>query len=204
MTRKTSGKYIGDAGITRLLREHGSDIPFHVVRMRVLGAIASPYKELLPAMVIASFWPEDKFPRHDTKQEVDAFFSSFMGLWQRMEKVVVAGNTILSAPGKLQTQDEAKEALLRRMEELESGFVEGFWGGQDDLAMSSAGAALIDGLSDQAESYYALYQEVASLSDWSQKMQGAIQKEVQERDEVVEDSIKALLLLKDKMGETVH
>ena len=204
MATKNAGKYIGDAGITQLLRRHGSDIPFYVVRMRVLGAIASPYKELLPAMVIASFWPEDKFPRHETKQEVDAFFESFMGLWQRVEKLVAAGNAILSAPGKLPTQEDAKETLLRRMEELESGFIEGFWGGQDDLAMSSAGAALIDGLSDQAESYHALYQEIEGLAVWSDSLHSAIQKEVQERDEVVEDSIRALLLLKDKMGETVH
>ena len=204
MASKKSGKYIGDAGVAKFLDQYKSQTPFYVVRMRVFGALASPNKDLLPVMVVASFWPEDEFPKFVTKDEAETFFSTFMGLWQRMEKTVAAGQKILSARGKLATVEEAKEALLRRVEEIDAGFIEGFWGGQEDMKMPSATAALIDGLADEAESYSALLEDVSTWSDYSDNMRQALIDEMEERDTLLEDAMKALLLLKEKSDTTEH
>ncbi|WP_135079643.1 hypothetical protein [Terasakiella sp. SH-1] len=204
MASKKPGKYIGDAGVARFLEQYKSQTPFHVVRTRVLGGLASPNKDLLPVMVVASFWPEDDFPRFVTKDEADKFFSTFMGLWRRMEKMADAEGALLSARGKLADLEEAKETLLRRLEEIEAGFIEGFWGGQDDMKMPSATAALIDGLSDEANAYSGLLQDLENWTDYTPAMREALQDEIVERDQVVEDAIKALLLLKEKAGETSH
>lgn len=204
MASKKSGKYIGDAGVAKFLDQYKSQTPFYVVRMRVLGALASPNKDLLPVMVVASFWPEDQFPKFVTKDEAETFFSTFMGLWRRMEKTVEASQKLLSARGKITNLEEAKEVLLKRVEELEAGFIEGFWGGQEDMKMASATAALIDGLSEEADSYAALLEDVERWSDFSDGMRDALQDEMDERDGTIEDAMKALILLKQKSDETAH
>jgi len=204
MASTKSGKYIGDAGVAKFLEQYKSQTPFYVVRMRVFGALASPNKDLLPVMVVASFWAEDQFPKFVTKDEAETFFSTFMGLWRRMEKTAAAGQKVLSARGKLATLEEAKEVLLKRVEEIDAGFIEGFWGGQEDMKMPSATAALIDGLSDEAESYNRLLEDVSGWTDYSDNMRDALVEELEERDTLVEDAMKALLLLKEKSKETEH
>jgi len=204
MASTKPGKYIGDAGVAKFLEQYGSVTPFHVVRMRVLGALSSPHKELLPVMVIASFWPEDAFPKFVTKDEAEKFFSTFMGLWRRMEKMAQAEQPVLSARGKLANLEEAKETLLNRIEEVEAGFIEGFWGGEDDMSMPSATAALIDGLGSEAEAYNVLLEDVSQWTEYTSAMREALNEELIERDNVVEDAIKALMLLKEKSGETSH
>ncbi|WP_419799132.1 MAG: hypothetical protein ACNI26_05545 [Terasakiella sp.] len=197
-------KYIGDAGVAKFLEQYKSQVPFHVVRMRVLGALASPNKDLLPVMVIASFWGENDFPKFVKKAESESFFATFMGLWRRIEKMAIARNPLLSARGKLATLDAAKELLLRRVEELDAGFIEGFWGGEDDMKMASATAALIDGLGEEAEGFSVLLQDVENWSDYTLAMREALLEEISERDALIEDAILALLVLKDKAKETVH
>ncbi len=204
MASKKPGKYIGDAGVAKFLEQYKSDTPFHIVRLRVLGALASPNTDLLPVMVIASFWPEDAFPKFVTKDEADIFFSTFMGLWRRMEKMADASQNLLSARGKLGDLEDAKNTLFTRVEEVDAGFIEGFWGGLDDIKMPSATAALIDGLGSEAEAYHALLEDVSQWEDYTPAMRDALVAEVDERDAVVEDAVKALLLLKEKAGETSH
>ncbi len=204
MASTKAGKYIGDAAVAKMLTHYKSTTPFHVVRMRVLGALASPNKELLPVMVMASFWPEEQFPKFERKDEAESFFSAFMGLWRRTEKMVVGEAKLLSARGKLATLDEVKALLLKRMEEVDAGFIEGFWGGMADMKMSSASAALIDGLGEEAEAYYALMEDIETWESYTATMREAVNEEIQERDRVVEDAIKALLLLKDKESKTEH
>lgn len=204
MASKKQGKYIGDAGIAKFLEQYNSPTPFNVVSMRVLGGLASPNEKLLPVMVIASFWPEDAFPKFVTKQEAETFFSTFMGLWQRMEKMAAAGQAMLSARGKLASLEEVKELLFKRVEEIDAGFIEGFWGGLDDMKMASATAALIDGLAEEAEAYNTLSEDLENWGDYTEAMRKAVSAEIEERDLVVEDAMKALLLLKEKSKETSH
>lgn len=201
MASKKPAKYIGDAGVAKFLEKYASTTPFYVVRMRVLGALASPNKELLPVMVVASFWPEDAFPKFVTKDEAEIFFATFMSLWRRMEKMTEAGQTALSATGKLSTLDEVAQLIQKRLEEIEAGFIEGFWGGIDDLKMASATAALIDGLGAEAEAYHALLEDISTWTTFSQRMRDAVIGEITERDETCEDTMKALRLLKEKMSQ---
>jgi hypothetical protein len=204
MASKKPTKYVGDASVAKCLDKYKSTVPFHVVRMRVFGALGSPNVGLLPVMVIASFWPEDAFPKFTTKDEAETFFATFMGLWRRMEKMAEAGQSTFSSMGKLQTLENVKEVLQKRVEEIEAGFIEGFWGGKDDLNMPSATAALIDGLSGEAEAYQALLDDVLSWTEYGTAMQDAIRDEISERDTICEDAMRGLHLLKEKMKQDIH
>ena len=197
-------KYIGDAGVAKFLETYKSHTPFYIARMRVLGALASPHKDLLPVMVISSFWAEGEFPKFVTKDEANQFFSTFMGLWRRMEKMAQAQNNLLSACPSLSTHKEAISHLEKRILELEAGFIEGFWGGVDDLPMPSASAALIDALGDEAVAYQTLLEDVKSWSDYNDTIRTALRNELLERDTTLEDTFKALLILKHKNTQTSH
>ncbi len=55
MKRQTF-KYPGDAAFQRLLEKYSCPTPFHVVRMRFLGEIASLDFGASPIKTIESFW----------------------------------------------------------------------------------------------------------------------------------------------------
>ena len=72
MKRQTF-KYPGDAAFQRLLAKYNCPTPFHVVRMRFLGEIASLDLDASPMKTIESFWDGD-LPVFDRKEEASAFF----------------------------------------------------------------------------------------------------------------------------------
>ncbi len=141
---KTAEKYIGDAKLQKLLDHYECKAPLYVIKMRFLGALCSPNLSLSPAGIITSFWEDGKSPRLETKSEAEIFFASFMGLWQLQAKKIRNENIRLAATIK----DDIKKQIHMRIEELEYGFLEAFWGGSYDLDMPPIVAELIDSLSE--------------------------------------------------------
>ena len=72
-------KYSGDAAFQRFLEKCNCPTPFHVVRMRFLGAIASLALDARPIKTIESFWDGD-LPVFDREGETSTFFQVMMGL----------------------------------------------------------------------------------------------------------------------------
>jgi len=193
MASSKPSKYLGDAAVSKCLSRYDSHTPFDVAFMRFMGAQASPNKDLLPVMVIASFWPEESFPSFEQKEEASLFFSHFMGLWRRADDKPLLRTKVRYTDAAL-----FRQTLQQRIEELEYGFIEGFWGGVDDLDMPSATAALIDGIGDQVQAYATVLDDSATWTSLPESLATALQQEMLERDTVVEDAIKALFLLKHK------
>lgn len=118
--------------------------------------VCSPNMELRPTDVISSLWPENREPRLQTKEEAELFFKFFMGLWDEIFEQV-RHNEIRLPPYLPETSREYwRELCRRRSEQLEQGYVEGFWGGRSDLKISAGLAELIDSLSDLAALYLTL------------------------------------------------
>lgn len=173
-------KYIGDEKMAKMLEHYDCPTPLEVVKMRFAGAICSPNLELRPTDVISSFWPQNQAPRLQTKDEADLFFKFFMGLWDEMFNLVKANNIKLD---KLSAKDLAYYCE-RRYAEVEFGYVEGFWGGKQDIKIPAFLAELIDNISELAAVYNTLGKKLANGAET-----GEILQALQSCDKTVEKSI---------------
>jgi len=153
---KSENEYIGDEKFKKFLEHYNCQMPLDVVKMRFAGAICSPNGELRPTDVISSLWEENKMPRLQTKAEADLFFKFFMGLWDEMFDLVAQNKISLPHFDK----KEPVETLCNiRYEQVELGFVEGFWGGLENLKIPAYIAEVVDSLSRMALLYKDLAQK---------------------------------------------
>ncbi len=172
-----ANKYIGNESFTKMLEHYSCPTPIEVIRMRFAGAICSPNLQLRPTDVISSFWEEGKTPRLETKNEADLFFKFFMGLWDDVFEDVK--NNKVKLP--LLKDKDMNSYCQKRFDAVEQGFVEGFFGGEENLKMPGYLAEIIDSLSELAM----LYKKIAAKGESSQEAWNA----VKHTDKVVERSI---------------
>lgn len=147
-------KYIGDDGIQKMLEHYNCPTPLDVVKMRFVGAVCTPNLDLRPSDVISSFWLQGQEPRLQTKEEADLFFKFFMGLWDEIFEQVRENKIKLPKLNKKSSQLLAY--CQSRFDEIEWGFVEGFWGGKQDLKIPAYLAEVIDSMTDLAGVYKSL------------------------------------------------
>lgn len=157
-------KYIGDAKLQKLLEHYKCKAPIYVIKMRFLGALCSPNLTLSPAQIITSFWEDGKSPRLETKSEAEIFFASFMGLWHLQAKKIKKENIRLNTPSLKPNSEELRKHLQMRIEEIEYGFLEAFWGGVYDLDMPTIIAELIDSISELVGVYDNLLRRLSNDS----------------------------------------
>ena len=168
---QSQNKYIGDDKMEKLLAHYQCPMPLNVVKMRFAGAVCSPNMELRPTDVISSLWEQNREPRLQTKEEAELFFKFFMGLWDEIF-AQVKNNALTLPPYRPQTAREYWFLLCRqRAEELAEGWVEGFWGGREDVKIPAFLAEVIDSLSELAGVYASLGKKLAKGSDKEEIMQ---------------------------------
>lgn len=172
-----ANKYIGDESFIKMLEHYSCLTPLNVIKMRFAGAICSPNLNLRPTDVISSFWENGRAPRLETKSEADLFFKFFMGLWDNIFDNVKLAKVKLP---NLKEKDIVSYCQ-NRFEEVEQGYVEGFFGGEENLKMPGYIAQIIDSLSEMA----LLYQKIAAKGETS----AAAWDAVKHTDKVVERSI---------------
>lgn len=156
--KNQENKYIGDDAFSKLLEHYECPLSIDIVKMRFAGAICSPNLELRPGEVISSFWPIGKEPRLENKEEAELFFKFFMGLWDNIFEKVKSNHIRLSSFD----EEDFSARCHKRFMEVYNGFVEGFWGGKDDIKMPSFLAETIDSLEDLANIYKKLSEKKAS------------------------------------------
>ena len=159
---KSENKYIGDDKFKKFLEHYNCPTPLAVVKLRFAGAICSPNSELRPTDVIASLWENNMAPRLETKNEAELFFKFCMGLWDEMFELVSANSIVLP---RIEPTDDLIEVCEGRYNELELGFVEGFWGGKEDVEIPAYIAEVIDSLTQLAEVYKSLVNKVHPEKD---------------------------------------
>ncbi len=172
-----ANKYIGDESFIKMLEHYSCPTPLNVIKMRFAGAICSPNLNLRPTDVISSFWENGRAPRLETKSEADLFFKFFMGLWDNIFDNVKLAKVKLP---NLKEKDIVSYCQ-NRFEEVEQGYVEGFFGGEENLKMPGYIAQIVDSLSEMA----LLYQKIAAKGETS----AAAWDAVKHTDKVVERSI---------------
>ena len=112
---------------------YGCPAPFHVVRMRFWGAIASPLPDVLPAKIIEGLWTAGSPPLKDTS-EAEQFFRSLLGLWNHMARFQTGSPPLqLMKVSGFETRELLHGAAKHRVEELYDGFMRGFTGGHEAI-----------------------------------------------------------------------
>ena len=197
---KSENKYIGDDNFIKFLGHYNCELPLEVIKMRFAGAICSPNLELRPADIINSLWDKGREPRLQTQKEADLFFKFFMGLWDEIFEEVQLSKLALSKQ-KLEAKEDIEKYCIMRYNEVENGFVEGFWGGKSDLKIPAYIAKLIDSLADLSGIY-------ADMPEKSEKTKNfdAIKSALASTDKMVAKTIGFIVenMVLPKMEELKH
>jgi hypothetical protein len=122
-----------DGEVRALLERHQCPTPFHAVRTRFLGNIASPDLHASPMKTVEALWG-GTLPTFESKEALNELIGALvMGLWNRLSR-----HQERSAPFRLMrievpaTRDGMATLALMQREELD-GFTEGLFGDNESL-----------------------------------------------------------------------
>ena len=76
-------KYVGDAKIQSLLEKFSSPTPFHTVRARFMGNIASPVLSASPIGAIEEFWP-GLMSDFENIEKANELIGGLLSLWNHL------------------------------------------------------------------------------------------------------------------------
>ena len=122
-----------DAEVIALLKRYKSPTPFHEVRTRFLGNIASPIISASPIEAVKQLWGGE-LPEFDSVEAVNELFNALVaGLWNRLTAHQSSRNPFrLLRFGVAQTREGVRHFALVRRQELD-GFVEGLFGLEEHI-----------------------------------------------------------------------
>ncbi|MBR1648201.1 MAG: hypothetical protein IJ689_01210 [Alphaproteobacteria bacterium] len=179
----SQNKYIGDDKFIKLLEHYHCPAPLSLIKLRFAGAICSPNLELRPSDTISSLWEQGKSPRLQTKEEAELFFKFFMGLWDEIFEDVKK-NQITLPRFEIHNASDLIETCFERRDEIEEGFLEGFWGGAQNIKIPAYIAQIVDSLSELA----GVYEKLSRKSINDSELENLI-KTVSHTDKTVNRSI---------------
>ena len=140
-----------DEQVRLLLVLYRCPVPFHIVRTRILGSIASPELDVSPIETVKSLWGED-LPEFKSAASVNELMEVLVkGLWNRLARHQVRKVPfhLLRIDVPLDREGLGRLALVRR-EELE-GFMEGLFGHKEELDLPERAYRALDQLSEIRE-----------------------------------------------------
>ena len=124
---------VSDEKIRALLERYKCPVPFHEIRTRMLGSIATPVAFVSPTKVVQSFWGGE-LPTFNSVDEANELLGGLMmGLWNRL-----ARHQNRNTPFRLMraetppTRDGLAAVALMRCQELD-GFVDGLFSGEVEV-----------------------------------------------------------------------
>ena len=147
-TSNPPNKTVSEDEVQAILDRYRCPMPFHAVRTRFLGNIASPVMAVSAIDTAASLW-SGKLPHFDSLDAVNELLRVLMmGLWNRL-----ARHQGPHAPFRLidvevpETRGGlARIAAIRREEVI--GFIDGMFGNQQGLALPERARRALEALSE--------------------------------------------------------
>ncbi len=138
----------GDDAVAALLERRQCPVPFHEVRTRFLGNIASPLMTASPLHAVKGLWGGE-LPELESLDAVNELVGALvMGLWNRLTV-----HQDRRAPFRLvrfevprDREGVARIALVRRQEI--DGFVEGLFGNEEAIELPERAHQALDALSE--------------------------------------------------------
>ncbi|MSQ51501.1 MAG: hypothetical protein EXR28_06400 [Betaproteobacteria bacterium] len=116
-----------------LLKRYKCPTPFHEVRTRFLGSIASPNLGVSPMESVKQLWGGE-LPPFDSMEAANELFSVLIaGLWNRLTAHQSSRNPFRLLRFEVaQTREGIESLVLVRRQELD-GFVEGLFGPEENI-----------------------------------------------------------------------
>jgi hypothetical protein len=133
MKKPVRPQSISDEQIRGLLKRYACPVPFHEIRPRFLGKLASPAINASPMEVVKGLWSGD-LPEFESVEAANELIGALVvGLWNQL-----ARHQERSAPFRLTrlttaATPQGMENLGRMRRQELDGFVEGFFGSKDIL-----------------------------------------------------------------------
>jgi hypothetical protein len=147
-TRKPLTTGPGDDDVHTLLDRYKCPVPFHEVRTRFLGNIASPVMSASPIDTVKGLWGGE-LPEFDNLNTVNELVGALvMGLWNRLTR-----HQERSSPFRLlrfdvpQTSEGLHRLALTRRQELD-GFIEGLFGKEEHVDIPERAHRALNALSE--------------------------------------------------------
>jgi hypothetical protein len=148
MHMKKAAKAPDEKTVRALLEKHGCPVPFHEVRTRFLGNIATPELSASPLQIIKDMWGGE-LPAFDSIGELNELLEALVqGLWNDLTR-----HQKRSQPFRLirLSMDPTAENLghygLIRLQELD-GFIEGLFNGEEVIDLPERAHHAVDRLSE--------------------------------------------------------
>jgi hypothetical protein len=148
MAQKPKPPTADEKHVRLLLEKYSCPVPYHEVRTRFLGSIATPLLSVRPLQVVSNLWGGE-LPEFESMDDANELIGALVnGLWNSLTRHqkrtepfrltrVIAGST---------RQELGDLALLRR-QELD-GFVEGLFNGQERVDLTRKASDALDALGD--------------------------------------------------------
>ena len=122
-----------DDEVRALLVRHECPVPFHEVRTRFLGNIATPDMAASSIKMVESLWGGE-LPEIDSIEAANELIGALvMGLWNRLSRHQERSTPFrLTRPDVAATREGMAAVALMRRQELD-GFIEGLFGSKETL-----------------------------------------------------------------------
>ncbi|HJP53898.1 MAG: hypothetical protein QF511_01610 [Rhodospirillales bacterium] len=193
--KQPSLKYVGDKRIRNLLARYACPVPFHAVRTRLLGNIATPRLDASPVQTVKDLWGGE-LPEFDDMDAVNLLFQDLMSLWNSLAKHQSRSKPFkLSREGMGSSDDDLRRLCEVRTEELE-GFIDGLFGADEDVDLLERA---VEGM-EQIGEINAMIRGVLDLLDRpamppaTDKERAATLKNVKNLSRIAEKEIHAVIL----------
>jgi hypothetical protein len=131
MSKRANPSPASDEQVRALLERYKCPVPFHEVRTRFLGNIASPVMSASPIKVVQDLWGGE-LPPFDTIDEANELIGALvMGLWNRLTRHQDRRSAFhLVRLDAAATREGLAGLALMRRQELD-GFIEGLFGREE-------------------------------------------------------------------------
>ena len=161
MSKRANPSPASDEQVRALLERYECPVPFHEVRTRFLGNIASPVMSASPIKVVQDLWGGE-LPPFDTIDDANELIGALvMGFWNRLTRYQNRNSPfrllrIDTAP----TRDGLATLALMRRQELD-GFVAGLFGRNDAIDLPERAGRSLNELAEMRAAFVAVIDVVA-------------------------------------------
>lgn len=126
--------YGSDDRIRALLAEYACPVPFHAVRTRFLGNIASLRLDASPIQALAGLWG-GTLPAVDDMDELNGLIQELVGLWSALSQHQSRDRPFRLLRGGIGATAADLVSLCRMRKEEIEGFADGLFGAEEETAL---------------------------------------------------------------------
>jgi hypothetical protein len=161
MPTRTNPSPASDEQVRALLERYKCPIPFHEVRTRFLGNIASPVMSASPIKVVQDLWGGE-LPPFDTIDDANELIGALvMGFWNRLTRYQDRNSPFrLLRPETAPTREGLATLALMRRQELD-GFVAGLFGRNDAIDLPEQAGRSLNELAEMRAAFVAVFDVVS-------------------------------------------